>query len=171
MWWHHCCHSNLGHLQENVSAPLTESLSSSFFSFLLLPPYFLVLACDQELLIYFQLFTVITCLFPFIVVRMDSTPNQCSGMAGEVCSHFLPAKDKNSHKLCINCHGKCCTADDCCEDYHDWAGIKWDKVSACHEKSPIQWEKKKRKAKSSSSFAGFSSPSVMTRKYCKMEFE
>ena len=40
---------------------------------------------------------------------------------------FFPAKDKDSHMLCTNCHGKCFIADDGCGDCHDWTDEKWEK--------------------------------------------
>ena len=92
---------------------------------------------------------------------MVSTPRQCSDVAGKVCNHFLPVKDKEPYTLCSNSRSKSCNADDCCSDCHDWFDEKWDKVSVYHEKLVIHREKKKRKAKYSSSFSGFPLPSVV----------
>ena len=51
---------------------------------------------------------------------------QCSDVSGKV-DCFLPARDKDSHVLCINCCGKNYTADDRCTDCHNWTDEKWGK--------------------------------------------
>ena len=51
---------------------------------------------------------------------MAFTPHQYPGTAGKVCNCFLTTKDKDSHMLCINCHGKSCTADGCYTDCRNW---------------------------------------------------
>ena len=68
---------------------------------------------------------------------MASTPHQFPGTAGMVCNCSLPVKDKDSHTLCTNCCGKCCTAGDRCEDFHNWTDEYWEMVSAYHEKLAI----------------------------------
>ena len=162
MWWHHYCHSNVGHWQEKLSAPLT--LSSSFISVF----YFYFSSCpflvyDQELIIYFSCAMQFCSDFSLFCSKMASTPHKYPGVAGKICNHFLPAKDKSSHWLCSNCHGKIYSADDHCSDCHNWTDEKWEKASVFHEQLAIQWEERKRKvnSSSSSSFLCFSSPSVM----------
>ena len=39
VWWHHCCHFNLGHRQVNSSPSVTFSLSASCSVLLFLPQY------------------------------------------------------------------------------------------------------------------------------------
>ena len=62
VWWCHCCHSNLSCHQENLSAPRTHPRCLSFpvsFFYLNSVSLFFFFFCDQELVFYFQLFTVI----------------------------------------------------------------------------------------------------------------
>ena len=82
---------------------------------------FLLLTRDQELAIYFSAVHCVldVCPFPIVVVRMALIPHQCAGTAGKMCSHFLPAKDKDCHMFSINYLGKSCTADGCYEDCQD----------------------------------------------------
>ena len=84
---HHCCHSNLGCHQVNLSASLTRSPSQfsviQFLSFFFSPPSVLFLARDQELVIFIQLFAC-TQLFIYLFIFSFSppplpSPHHCSG--------------------------------------------------------------------------------------------
>ena len=82
---------------------------------------------------------------------MASTPHQCLGVAGKICSFFLSVKIRTHILftptivvrvvvLLVIAH---------CADCRDWADEKWEKVSAYHEKLAVQWEN------------SFSPPSIM----------
>ena len=70
---------------------------------------------------------------------------------------FLPSKEHDSHHLCVVCHGKSCTLDDHCEEYHDLPDDRCDHVTEYVVKLSVQCE---RKTKSSSSFISGFSPSM-----------
>ena len=94
------------------------------------------------------------------------SPRQCPGIEGRVCGRFLSSKEHDPHRLCVSCRGKSCHQDDRCDECHEWpeefcksvvAEEFCKSVVAYEEKLLVQHEKKKeRKAKSSSSFSGFS---------------
>ena len=92
----------LGCWQKNLSASLTHSLSSSYFSFLLSPlilpfPCLYLRIGSLLLAAHFDFGEFI--LFPYIVVRMASVLRQCLGTAGKVCIDLLPAEDEDSYSL------------------------------------------------------------------------
>ena len=68
-------HSNLGRCQENSSAPLIHSFSSSVFSFFILLQFFFSFL---TVINNFQLFTVFSLVpFPFVLIKMAITAHQC----------------------------------------------------------------------------------------------
>ena len=43
-------------------------------------------------------------------------------------SFFLFSVEKDSHEICVSCHGQMCSIDFCCQHCKFWTNEKWDKV-------------------------------------------
>ena len=68
---------------------------------------------------------------------------QCPGTTEKVCNRFLPARDKDPHRLCSSCRGKVCSISDRCGDCRDWDDEMWTKVGEYHAKLALLGERKK----------------------------